>query len=133
MTGLFLGDQNIYLRDMLTNVIHDLKLQDYTFTSVSGSFDNRFKIVYENATLGVDTFNPQNGVIAFVDAKVLNVTSVNQTIEKVVVFDISGRKVVEQQKVNATNTQLPLSGIARQMLLVQITTDLGVFTKKVVF
>jgi hypothetical protein len=134
MTGLFLGDQNIYLKDLLTNVTHDLKAQDYTFTSVAGTFDTRFKIVYENVTLGVDdNFIPENGVIAFVDSKVLNVTSVNQTIEKVVVYDISGRKVVEQQKVNATSTQLSLSGIARQMLLVQITTDLGVFTKKVVF
>jgi hypothetical protein len=134
MTGLFLGDQNIYLKDLLTNVTHDLKAQDYTFTSVAGTFDTRFKIVYENVTLGVDdNFIPENGVIAFVDSKVLNVTSVNQTIEKVVVFDISGRKVVEQQKVNDTSTQLSLSGIARQILLVQITTDLGVFTKKVVF
>ena len=118
---------------MLANVTHDLRLQDYTFTTVAGTFDDRFKIVYENATLGVDTFIPENGIIAYVDSKVLNIESVNQSIENVVVFDISGRRVAEKLKINESATQLSLNGIARQVLLVQITTDKGVVTKKIIF
>lgn len=133
LSGLFTGNQNVYLRDMLTNVTHDLKLQEYTFTTVAGTYDDRFKIVYENSTLGVDTFIPENGIIAYVDSKILNIESVNQTIENVTVFDISGRMVAQQSKINATTTQLSLNGIAKQVLLVQISTDKGVFTKKIIF
>lgn len=133
LAGLFTGNQNIYLKDVLTNVTHDLKLQDYTFTTVAGTFDDRFKIVYDNSTLGVDTFIPENGIIAYVDSKILNIESVNQTIENVAVYDISGRLVAQKSKINATTTELSLNGIAKQVLLVQISTDKGVVTKKIIF
>lgn len=133
LSGLFTGNQNVYLKDMLTNVTHDLKLQDYSFTTVAGTFDNRFKIVYENSTLGVDTFIPENGIIAYVDSKILNIESVNQSIESVTIYDISGRLVAQKSKINATTTELSLNGIAKQVLLVQISTDKGVVTKKIIF
>jgi len=56
--GLFLGTQNIYLKDELLNVYHDLKSAPYAFTATAGVHNDRFKIVYKSATvLSNQTFN----------------------------------------------------------------------------
>lgn len=47
--GLFLGTQNIYVKDNLTGTTHDLKQNAYTFVTETGVFNSRFEIIY-NAT-----------------------------------------------------------------------------------
>ena len=55
--GLFLGTQDIYLKDELLNIYHDLKTAPYSFTSATGIHDDRFKLVYKNTVLSNQTFN----------------------------------------------------------------------------
>ena len=45
--GLFLGTQDIYLKDELLNIYHDLKSAPYTFTATAGVHNDRFKLVYK--------------------------------------------------------------------------------------
>src|SRR5690606_41700990 len=48
--GLFeYENQDIYLKDNLTNITHNLKENPYTFTSDEGVFDTRFQIVYQTS------------------------------------------------------------------------------------
>ena len=49
--GLFLGNQNVYLKDNLLNIIHDIKATEYSFSSSAGTFNNRFEIVYINPNI----------------------------------------------------------------------------------
>jgi hypothetical protein len=50
-----LQDVTIYLRDNLLNVTHNLLLGEYTFNmSQTGTFDNRFEILFNKTALGVD-------------------------------------------------------------------------------
>ncbi len=44
--GLFEGEQNVYLKDNLLNIYHNLKGAPYAFTSTAGNYDDRFKLVY---------------------------------------------------------------------------------------
>lgn len=46
-TGLFTELPNIYLQDNLSNLTHDLKVSDYIFTSVAGTFNDRFIIKFQ--------------------------------------------------------------------------------------
>lgn len=134
LSGFFAGSQDVYLKDMLTNVTHNLKLEAYTFTTEAGIFDARFKIVYVNSTLGLDdVLISESQIVAYVNSKVLNIEAVNQTIDSVTVYDISGRMIAQKRNVNALNTELSLNGVASQVLLVQISTDKGTITKKIIF
>jgi hypothetical protein len=46
--GLFAQSQNVYIKDNVTGVKHNLKTADYVFTATSGTFNNRFEVVYVN-------------------------------------------------------------------------------------
>src|SRR5690606_25355537 len=49
--GLF-DNQSVYVKDEFLNVIHDLKSAPYPFSTEAGIHQNRFKIIYQNETLG---------------------------------------------------------------------------------
>ncbi|MBF6642267.1 fibronectin type III domain-containing protein [Flavobacterium sp. J49] len=131
--GLF-DQQNIYLEDTLLNVIHNLKQSDYTFTTEAGTFDNRFSVVFTDASLGVNgpTFNANQVVVYKNTDHNFVILSGNQPMQSVKVFDIRGRLLLEQNNINATQTVVS-GGLANEVLLLQITTVNGeVVTKKVI-
>ena len=91
--GLFASNQTpIYLHDNQLNVYHDFATGPYVFTTTSQENNTRFKIVYQNALLGNDSFD-SNLTIATLNDKVLKVAS-KVTIDEVKVFDMTGRLVL---------------------------------------
>ena len=91
--GVFASNQTpIYLHDNQLNVYHDFATGPYVFTTTSQENNTRFKIVYQNALLGNDSFD-SNLTIATLNDKVLKVAS-KVTIEEVKVFDMTGRLVL---------------------------------------
>jgi hypothetical protein len=131
--GLF-ETQNIYLKDELLNSYHDLKAAPYVFTSDAGVFTNRFKIVYQNQTFGIPD-NSNNQVIVYRDkAKSIQISSGNHTMNKVKVYDISGRLLVEKTNIDSNLLTIDnLKGIADQVLLVTILTNENKIINKKVF
>lgn len=90
--GLFASNQTpIYIYDNQLNVYHDFATGPYIFNTTSQENNTRFKIVYQNALLGNDSFD-SNLTIATLNDKVLKITS-KVTIEDVKVFDLTGRLV----------------------------------------
>jgi hypothetical protein len=134
--GLFSnGAQTVYLRDNTTGVLHDLSAGAYTFTSASGTFDTRFEIVYQSATLAVSTptFNESQVVIYKTPTNEISINTGNVVMSKVKIFDIRGRLLQEKKDINASQT-LMNAGLTTEILLVQITSEEGiVVTKKVLF
>jgi hypothetical protein len=131
--GLFAGDQSVFLKDNLTSTTHDLRAGSYTFATEAGVFNTRFEIVYQS-TLGVNlpTFN-ENSVVVYKNNGAIQINAGSATIEKVKIFDISGRLLIERSKVNATETTIDSSKFGNQVLIVQITSDAQiVVSKKVV-
>lgn len=91
--GLFASNQTpIYLHDNELNVYHDFATGPYVFNTTSQENNTRFKIVYQNALLGNDSFD-SNLTIATLNDKVLKVAS-KVTIDEVKVFDMTGRLVL---------------------------------------
>ncbi len=133
--GLFLGSQEVYLRDNLLGTTSALKDSPYTFTSASGVFNSRFEIVYTSSPLG--THNPTfdaESVVVYQQEQVLHVNSGTTVMAKVRVFDVRGRLLFEKNNINATAVQLTDLKAEQQVLLVQITSDDNrIVTKKVVF
>ncbi|MBA4153759.1 GEVED domain-containing protein [Flavobacterium sp.] len=131
--GLF-ETQNIYLKDELLNSYHDLKAAPYLFTTDAGVFTNRFKIVYQNQTFGIPD-NSDNQVIVYRDnAKSIQISTGNHTMNKVKVYDISGRLLVEKTNIDSNLLTIDdIKGIADQVLLVTILTNENRIINKKVF
>lgn len=92
--GLFASNQiPIYLHDNQLNVYHDFATGPYVFNTTSQENNTRFKIVYQNALLGNDSFD-SNITIATLNDNILKVAS-KVTIDEVKVFDMTGRLIVE--------------------------------------
>ncbi len=88
--GLF-NNQNIYLKDNLLNITHNLKVSPYNFTSLSGEINNRFKIVYITNALGINNPNEINA-FAMISNNTIRVES-SELIKEITVYDIAGKLI----------------------------------------
>ena len=134
--GLFLGNQEIVLKDLKSGTEQNLKTGSYTFTSEAGTFKNRFEIAFKNnQTLDINTPNfDENRVIVFNQNGTLNVSTVENKIKSIRVFDIRGVLITEQKDVNANSAIIKNVTANKQAVLIQITSeDNKTVTKKAIF
>jgi hypothetical protein len=132
---LFSGNQNIYIRDVFTGVVHDLKQSAYSYATTTGTFNNRFELVYTNAPLS--TPNPifnDNAIVVYKQNEVLHINSGTTEMKSVRIFDVRGRLIYEQKAIQATTLAIKDLNAAQQVLIVQITAaDDQMVSKKVVY
>ena len=128
--GLFSSNgQIIYLRDNLTNTVQNLNSGAYNFTSQAGVFNGRFDVVYQNA-LSTDVVDfTSNNVYIYNQNNVLNINSGTNTMSAVKVYDVLGRLLAQNNKVNASQTQINVPA-TNQTLIVQITSSEGIVVVK---
>jgi hypothetical protein len=132
--GVFENGQAIYLKDNLLGQIHDFADGNYEFSTEAGAFTGRFEVVYNDTTMGLD--NPvvdANSVVVFKNAGIVNVNSGMATIKTVTVFDTRGRLLYTLNNINSTKAILTGMQVQEQMLIVNIETDKGTVSKKMVF
>ncbi|UPQ77977.1 T9SS sorting signal type C domain-containing protein [Flavobacterium azooxidireducens] len=128
--GLFLNEeQQIFLKDNLLSIEHNLKNESYSFVSDAGTFANRFEIIYQS-TLSVENPVLQHSVVVFSKDKTIQINSGLTTLTNVKVFDLRGRLLAEQNDVNASTVSIPLTQVENQVLIVQITSTDGQTTSK---
>jgi hypothetical protein len=134
--GLFKDtDQGIYLEDKTLNIIHDLKQTPYAFTATAGRFDNRFVLRYTNQLLATDTFQDvdKNVVVASGKEEIL-IKSNLENISDVIVYDVLGRVIFQNNTVNTTTFSIKEIRPSQQALFVKIKLESGQsVTKKVLF
>ena len=129
--GLFLGNQNIYLKDELLNIYHDLKVNPYSFTATAGVHNDRFKLVYKNTVLSNTNFNENEFQIAK-NKNIIDIVSGNETMDSVKVFDVRGRLLVEKTKINNNSISIDMNSIQDQVLIINIVTTEGIkVTRKI--
>ena len=95
--GIF-NTHEIFIRDNLVNKITNLKLNDYSFESEIGTFENRFEIIYKNSETIIN-LDP-----AFFISSAENgfMIESNQQMSKIQIFDILGRNLFTKN-INSTN------------------------------
>jgi predicted extracellular nuclease len=125
-----LNDSEIYLKDLLLDIEHDLKVSDYEFTlSETGTFDNRFvlRIVTSADVLGSEEVESNSDLIIQDQGQQLLVrTSDNQIIKDVFMYDILGRNLFTKR--NATNTTVSVAGSSihkNAITLVKVILETG--------
>lgn len=102
--GIFAsGAATVYLHDILLGVYHNFVNGDYVFTTNALSANSRFEIVYADPSVALNNSEFTAGqVVANVNANVLSITTSNE-MESVEIFDLTGRKVLSFETVNANN------------------------------
>lgn len=100
-----LNDTTIYLRDNLLDTIHDLTETDYSFTTETGSFENRFDIIYQTEALSIvdnEISSDQLSIIELQNGNVKFSVGNNLTINSVEIIDLLGRTLYNLNGNNST-------------------------------
>ncbi|WP_337967744.1 T9SS sorting signal type C domain-containing protein [uncultured Flavobacterium sp.] len=129
-----LSAQPIFIEDKTLGIIRDLRESNYTFTTTTGVFADRFVLRYKK-TLGVEDFDKnEDNVIAFVKNKSIKVSSLKDAINEVFIYDVSGKMLYEKKKIGNTELQITNLQSGNQVLFVKVILENGyISTKKVVF
>ena len=131
--GLFSNGQNVFLKDNVTNTVHNLTNEPYNFTAPAGTSNTRFEIVYQSTLATQNAVFNENMVTVYKQNQSLVVNSGTVEMESVKVYDIQGRLLVEQNDVKSTTAKVALA-TTNQVLIVKVTAkDSSVITKKVLF
>ncbi|WP_417939118.1 T9SS sorting signal type C domain-containing protein [Flavobacterium sp. RS13.1] len=130
-----LATQRVYLEDKQTGTINELTSKNYTFTTTAGTFNNRFVLRYKNTTLGTGDFETTDAAVwVMVQNKTITVNSTTENIEKVFIYDVSGKELYRKDKVSNLQLILQNQPFAQQILLVKVVLENGYqTTKKVIF
>ncbi|PWA04320.1 T9SS sorting signal type C domain-containing protein [Flavobacterium psychrotolerans] len=128
--GLFLNGQKIFLEDQLLKVTHDLKLAPYTFSTGAGTFNNRFLLRYLNTPLGLENFKDLSQTVAITSTEQeITIKSQLDSIEQVAIFDVLGRLIFENKKIN--KHEIVVSGLNKgQSLIIKIHLTNGQIVSK---
>lgn len=131
----FFENQAVYLLDKYTNTFHDIKEEMYVFTSLSGTFDDRFELRFSNEILSLNpTINSKIGILCYTKESTIVVKSNDIQLQSIMVFDSAGRLLLNKNKINASEILIAEVAKKNQMLLVQVKTEDGTkSTHKIIF
>ncbi len=128
------SSQGIYLKDLAQNgLITNLKQGNYTFTTEAGTFESRFEIVYTQTTNGIGNVQYANTIFLYKNENSLHLDAGQTVVSKVVLYDITGRKIYEEDNINKSATTFKLTGVDGRVLIAEIYTKHGKVTKKVLY
>ena len=131
----FFDQQEVYLEDKTTGKTTNLRNENYTFSTLAGTFADRFVLRYTNKTLGTGDFeNIEDSVLISVKNKVVSITSSKETIKDVNIFNVGAQLMYSKNKVNSSELQINNLHSSDQVLLVKVTLENGsTVSKKVIF
>ncbi len=130
--GLF-SNQDIYLEDKMLNSTHNMKTNNYSFTSNSGTFNNRFILRYKNAKITTSLFSEES-VLVFKNNQNININSSNTILKSVEIYDLRGRELFNQSEINSSQFEVTNFNSSQQIVLVKVTSKDGItITKKIIF
>ncbi|MBP1223234.1 T9SS sorting signal type C domain-containing protein [Flavobacterium sp. 1355] len=127
-------NQDIYIQDKVTGATHNLKTGGYTFSTVIGTFDDRFILRYTNNTLGTGTFeNIEKEVFISVKNKIITINANDNLIDEIYVYDITGKEIYKSN-LNDVAFQIENLESQNQILLVRVILENNnITTQKIVF
>jgi hypothetical protein len=147
--GLF-TDQDIFLEDKVTGMTQNLKNGSYNFTTVIGTFNDRFVLKYSNGATfktnllssNTGTFNnsasgfdaKSNAVIVSVKNKQIKIKANQETLDKVFVYDLLGKLIY--QKANIGNNEFVIKNLFTSQTILIVKTILKnseITTDKIIF
>ncbi|MDQ5930243.1 MAG: fibronectin-binding autotransporter adhesin, partial [Bacteroidota bacterium] len=132
-TDGLLSSKEILLEDKKTGTTHNLTQEKYSFTAIKGVENDRFVLKYAEKPIIKEAILVQR-VAVYVKDKKITVNSTLIPIEKILVYDVSGRKIYEKESIGLNEYILENFANNKQFLIVKtILKDETVTTEKVIF
>lgn len=132
--GLFLDGQDIYIEDIVLNIIFDIKQMPYTFYAEKGEFKNRFVLRFTNETLGIEDIISEDSVVVFSQGNNISISSENTPIKSVAIYNLLGQLLFKENNVNSNNIVVSKLIKNSQALIVKVHFDNNKeITRKIVF
>jgi hypothetical protein len=123
--GLF-KTQNVFLEDKLLDTEFDLSNGTYNFTTAKGTFNTRFAIRYTSKTLGLEEVDPLlSGIYISTKNKIVTVSITTDKIDKVYVYDLSGKKLFSKEAVDSNQLFINNLTPVNAVLVVKVTLNNG--------
>ncbi len=120
--GLFTNtDQDIFLEDLYTGIIHNLKNAPYMFNAPTGRYDDRFILRYTDETLSTPEQLADFGFNIIGLKNYIKVTSGNSPINTVTVYDVLGRILADYKDINTLDFNVTLPNQSKGTLIVKAT------------
>ena len=128
-------NQAVFLEDKLTKTTFDLKSGSYTFTTDSGTFDDRFVLKYTDKTLGKPDFGiSKKKVLVSVKNSQIIINSFNEIIDKVTIYELLGRELSQKRNVNSNELLIANLFSSNQTLVVKTVLKNGMtYTDKIMY
>lgn len=127
-------NKEIYLKDNLLGIIHNIKTNNYTTIVEAGTFDNRFEIIFQNPTLMNDDFQIEDVTMFFNDENdwlQIN-NSENKFISNIKLFNVIGQEMM-QKELNSTETTIKVPiNLAKGVYIVQLKAENKIMIKKII-
>jgi hypothetical protein len=130
-----LSDQAVFIEDKLNNTIFDLKSGSYTFNTEIGAFNNRFVLHFTDKTLAVKTFQTEkDSILVFNKNKQIQVYSTAELIDKIILYDLSGRKIYQKNNIDSIGFSVSNLVSNQSIVLVKIVLQNGhTVNKKIIY
>ncbi len=130
--GIFNNEQELFLKDNLLQVVHDLSQFPYVFYSENGNFNARFEIVYQSTLLNNSEFTFDNIIMypnPIGNNQDLFIKGLKNETTTISIFDVTGKEILNQKMLT---DQLSISNVSKGMYLVKIETETKTVTKKLI-
>jgi hypothetical protein len=128
-----LASQDVFLQDKTAAVYYNLKKGPYTFTTLTGTFDDRFVLVYvDKSALVFPTKNTvlennklgdnQKVVVISVKDGTLKINSLDGNIAKIYIYNLEGEQLYKNTNIN--NAEFVVSNSVPKNQIVIVVTEL---------
>jgi len=124
--GIFASStQDIYLEDLEFGIIHDLRVNPYSFNATQGIHNSRFVLRYTNSVLGNEDFIDDSNTVFVVSNESLTVSSLKENITAIEIYDVLGRKLYQNKNVNTQSQIVNSIQKTNSGLIIYITLENG--------
>lgn len=133
--GVFFTENEVFVKDNLLQLVHNLSTLEYSFTSEVGEFNNRFELVFKNSFLSIDDNEisaNQVSIIEHANGEIQFTVPSQYEIKAVEIIDLLGRTIYKL-KGNSSSETYDLSNLSQATYIAKITLANGyVVSKKAV-
>jgi hypothetical protein len=133
-----LTNQAVFIEDKLTNTVFDLKSGNYTFSTVAGTFNDRFVLRYTDKTLSTDETEVNDGILVLYSNNyktlIIHNSMMDSTVNKVSLFNMIGQNIANWDVEDGmqTNIQIPIKNTSSGIYIVKVKTTKGESNKKII-
>lgn len=128
--GIFNTHQTIYLRDKLTQTVHNLSESAFEWGAEPGEITDRFEIIYQDGNqFAADLALNQLEILK--KDNHIEINSSRDKIQEVEIFNMSGWSLYQNSEVNQNSLRISSHLFGKQIIILTGKTETGeIFTKK---